>query len=177
MKRYYNETTKEWYYEGKSMTRQINNSCVFSGVPSVEHLTEWGFVEWVEPAPTPQELLDKAKRDKITELEEYDNSSAVNEFTIGGSPMWLTHDERAQISQSITAYKATGATSMTKWFNGVAYTFELTAWEYMLNTLLVYASEALNVTESHKAAINALTDVEDVEGYDFTTGYPNKLAF
>jgi hypothetical protein len=40
----------------------------------------------------------------------------------------------------------------------------------------VYASDALNVTEGHKAAINALESVGDVEAYQFT-GYPEKLAF
>jgi hypothetical protein len=45
----------------------------------------------------------------------------------------------------------------------------------MLNALEVYAAEALNVTESHKAAVNALTTIEEIEQYDITTGYPEKL--
>ena len=40
----------------------------------------------------------------------------------------------------------------------------------------MYASDALNVTEAHKAAINALESVEDVEAYEFS-GYPEKLSF
>lgn len=60
---------------------------------------------------------------------------------------------------------------------GVAYTFPLTLWKQMLNTLIVYVSEALNVTEGHKAAIQALQTIQDVEDYDFTTGYPQKLVF
>jgi hypothetical protein len=47
----------------------------------------------------------------------------------------------------------------------------------MLGLVEVYASDALNVTESHKAAINALDDIEDVEAYDYTVGYPDKLSF
>ena len=46
----------------------------------------------------------------------------------------------------------------------------------MLNAVEVYASEALNTTESHKAAINSLDSIEDIEEYDFTIGYPNKIA-
>ena len=45
----------------------------------------------------------------------------------------------------------------------------------MLNALEVYASEALNVTEAHRAAINALTSIEEIDEYDFTTGYPKKI--
>ena len=43
--------------------------------------------------------------------------------------------------------------------------------------LEVYAGDALNVTESHKAAVNALNSVEEVEAYDITDGYPEKLTF
>lgn len=57
MKRYYNATTKEWYMEGTSITRKIESG-VFSGIPSVEQLTEWGFEEYIEPEPTPEELSE-----------------------------------------------------------------------------------------------------------------------
>lgn len=38
MKRYYNEATHEWYTEGQSLTKKIDNG-VFSGIPTVEQLT------------------------------------------------------------------------------------------------------------------------------------------
>ena len=47
----------------------------------------------------------------------------------------------------------------------------------MLVAVEVYAGDALNVTESHKAAVEALESVEDVEAYDYTVGYPTKLVF
>ena len=47
----------------------------------------------------------------------------------------------------------------------------------MLVAIEVYAGDALNVTESHKAAVNALDSVEAVEAYDITAGYPEKLSF
>ena len=81
--RYFNNSTKEWYTEGQSVTRKIDNG-VFSGIPSVEQLTEWGYVEWHEPEPTPEQLLQRAKDAKIAELEAYDSSDAVNSFTLCG---------------------------------------------------------------------------------------------
>ena len=176
-KRFYYQTTGEWYTEGTSITWRLSNGALFTGVPSVEQLTEWGFTEWVEPAPTPEQLLQQAKDSKIAELEAYDSSDAVNSFTLGGQTMWLTREERTQIDESINAYEATGATQMTKYFGGVAYTFTLTLWKQMLNALIVYASEALNVTEAHKAAIEQLTAVADVEAYDYEVNYPPKLSF
>lgn len=175
-KRYYNATTQEWYTEGQYMSRELGNG-VFSGIPTVEQLTSWGFKEWHEPEPTPEQLLEIAKANKIAELEAYDQSDAVDSFTINGNPMWLTRDERTQIDESVSAYSAKGETQMTKYFAGVPYTFPLTAWKTMLNDLIVYASEALNVTEGHKAVISRLDTVQEVEDYDYTQGYPAKLAF
>lgn len=175
-KKYYNPTTHEWYTEGNSITKYIDGS-LFSGIPSVELLMEWGFEEWVEPTPTPEELLARAKVNKIAELEDYDASEAVNSFTVGGVEMWLDAPTRQQLRISLDACYTMGRESASKWFNGVEYTFPINAWYQMLTALEVYAADALNVTESHRAAINDLDTIEAVEGYDFTTGYPSKLSF
>ena len=176
MKRYYNPTTHEWYTEGTSVTRKIDNG-VFSGIPSEKRLIEWGFEEWHEPEPTHEELLARAKSAKIVELEAYNKSDAVDSFTIKGKVMWLDHDLRQQLRISLDALSQGGRETVTKWFDGVKYTYPIDVWYYMLGLVEVYASDALNVTESHNAAINALTSVADVEGYDYTQGYPEKLQF
>ena len=121
--------------------------------------------------------LEVAKREKIAALMAYDSSDAVNSFTINGVSMWLDHQKREQLRVSVEAYKATGTETVTKWFGGVAYTFNVNAWIQMLNVLEVYASEALNNTERHKAVINTITTVAEVEAYDFETGYPAKPEF
>ena len=175
-KRYYNSTTHEWYNDENSLTRRVNGA-VFSGIPTIEQLTEWGFEEWVEPAPTPAELLERAKQEKIAELEAYNVSDNVDSFTIGNQTMWLNVEERQQIATQISANEAVGRTSMTRWFNGHAFTFPLNTWKQMLVALEVYCGDALNITESHKAAIKTLTTVAEIEGYDYTTDYPEKLIF
>ena len=175
MKRYYNPTTNEWYTEGNSITKNINGS-LFSGIPSVEQLTAWGFEEYIEPTPTPEELLARAKSAKIAELEAYDQSDAVNSFSVNGQEMWLDAQTRQQLRISLDANQQAGRETVTKWFDGVQYTYPIDVWYYMLGQVEVYAGDALNVTESHKAAINALESVEDVEAYEFT-GYPVKLSF
>ena len=176
MKRYYNHTTKEWYTEGQSLTRKIDNG-VFSGIPSVEQLESWGFEEWVEPTPTPEELLARAKANKIAELEAYDASEEVNSFSVNGKQMWLDAATRQQLRISLDAMQKAGREEVTKWFDGEKYSYPIDVWYYMLGLVEVYASDSLNVTESHKAAVNALTSVSDVEAYDYTVGYPDKLSF
>jgi hypothetical protein len=134
--------------------------------PSEEQLIAAGYTEWVEPTPpepTPEELLERAKQQKLFEIDEYDRSEAVNSFTLGNQTMWLTVEERQQIATQISANEAAGRESMTRWFGGQAYTFPLASWKQMLVAVEVYAGDALNVTEGHKAAINAMNSIEDIE--------------
>lgn len=175
--KYYNEATAECYEEGQEITRRIDDYTVFSGTLTAEILTEWGFVEWTDPEPTEEELLERARLEKLAEIDEYNQSNNVNEFTVNGIPMWLTVNERQQISTQIAANGAVGRTVMTKWYGGHSFTFPLTVWEQMLVALEVYAGDALNVTEEHRAAVNSLQTVQEIEAYDITDGYPEKLVF
>lgn len=129
------------------------------------------------PAPTPEDELERAKQRKIAQINAYDKSESVNSFTLGGQKMWLTVEEREQIATQISANEAVGRNTMTRWFGGHEFTFPLATWKQMLVALEVYAGDALNVTESHKAAVMALENVEAVEAFDITEDYPPKLNF
>ena len=166
----------EWYTEGTSLTKNIPNG-VFSGIPSEQRLTEWGFEEYIEPTPTPEELLARAKADKIAKLETYNDSDDVNEFTIQGNPMWLTFDERNRLQEAVDAKESMGKEFMTKVWNGIEFTFPLTTWKQMLAALEDYAFDCQNVTDTHKAAIDAKTTVKQVNSYNFKKNYPEKLSF
>lgn len=68
---YYNATTGEYYYEGRSITRRLDNGYLFAGVPTEQQLAEWGFEEWVEPTPsepTEQELKQLRMSEILMEL-------------------------------------------------------------------------------------------------------------
>ena len=143
---------------------------------AAEHVGE-GSSPGTEETPHLVPTLSDAIASKVAEINAYDTSTSVNSFKLGGTKMWLSFDERARIRQSIDAYRNEGKMEMTKWFNGKAFTFPLDTWQTMLDKLSVYASEALNVTERHKAKVKALTSIEAVEEYDYKTGYPEKLSF
>jgi len=167
----------------------INNKQVFfnggsiiieTGVivnPTDEQLVENGWLPYQKPEPSDEEKLAAAKAEKLMQIDVYDSSSNVEEFTINGVPMWLGHELRQQIRTSAEAYSAAGYDNMTKVFNGAEFTFPITTWLQMLNALEVYAAEALNTTERHKNNVNAMANVQDVIDYDYTTGYPEKLRF
>ena len=179
-KRYYNSTTKEWYTEGQSMTRRVDNG-VFSGIPSEEQLTQWGFVEWIEPAPTPEQLLERAKASKIAEIEAYDNSTAVNGFIIrtadGDFMEWLDPNKRNNASRAIESAKKLGIPTLTTAIGDIPVTLTTEDADTYLAQLEMYAVTCAGVTAQHKAAVNALTTVEEVTAYDYTQGYPEKLRY
>jgi hypothetical protein len=180
MKRYYNATTKEWYTEGQSMTRRVENG-VFSGIPSAEQLYDWGFREWIEPAPTPTQLLERAKANKIAELDAYDSSEEVNSFrvNIGNEAVtaWFTPEQRADYKNSIDAAELLGRDVVRPVINGIEIALPVSVAKTALAQIQLYANQCYGVTEKHKAAINALETVGEVEAYDFERLYPEKLIF
>ena len=72
---YYNKKTGEYYYEGRSITRRLDDGRIFAGVPTEQQLAEWGFEELVEPTPpepTEQELKQLRMSEILTELAQTD---------------------------------------------------------------------------------------------------------
>jgi len=180
MRIFYNETTGEWYREGDVITRPVENG-VFSGIPSIEQLLSWGFVERGEPVPTPEERMAQAKRKKIAELEAYDDSDAVNSFDIvmEGKTMsaWIEPDKRSNYRGSLEDCELLGVTDIEVPIAGMLIPMTVADARVKLAQVQLYADRCTIVTEGHKYAINALDTVEEVEAYDFSTGYPEKLVF
>lgn len=179
MKKKYYKTVdnKQVFFEGNILTVEPKDEqgitmSIFN--PSEKQMLDAG---WLIYEPTDEEKLATAKSEKIKQIENYDASSNVEQFTINGTPMWLNHEVRQQIKTSVEAYIATGAETVTKIFDGVEYTFPCEMWLQMLAALEVYAAEALNATERHKNNVNAMDNIQDVIDYDYTTGYPEKLRF
>ena len=47
----------------------------------------------------------------------------------------------------------------------------------MLYALELYASKCYDNTQFHKAVINSLNALDSLDGYNYKTGYPDKLQF
>ena len=173
MKTYYNPSTGEWYYEGNAITRRIDENTIFTGYPTEEMLEDWGFEEYIAPAPTPEELLERARNEKLNALYMYDSSPEVNSFNLFGEDMWIAPDERSNYMLTLQGAQRLGISEITFLGHVVPVNTALT----MLDAINIYAMQCVGVTEAHKADINALTTIEDIEAYDYTTGYPAKLVF
>lgn len=114
---------------------------------------------------------------KMSEIERYDKSSAVNQFYIGDTAMWLDKETRTGLMLRFQAEQAVGNIDTTLWANGVQYPLSLSLAVQMLYALEVYASACYDNTQRHIAAVDNLSTIEEIQSYDYTTGYPEKLRF
>ena len=122
-------------------------------------------------------VLPAIKEYRIKQVSDYDGSSAVNEFTYDGVPMWLDKDTRAGLKMRFEAEEAAGKAETTLWYGSQSFTLAIAAAKNLLNALEVYASGCYDKTAEHKAAILALEDADEVIAYDYKAGYPEKLEF
>ena len=145
--------------------------------PPHDILLEDGWVEYVTPQPTAEQLLNRAKRQRIKEIQDYDASSAVNEFFIGEASVWLDKATRAGLKLRFEAEIAIGKTDTTLWYNGQQCSLPLATAMQVLYAIEVYASACYDCTQQHIANVMAMTTIEEVEQYEELTGYPDKLHF
>ena len=119
--------------------------------------------------------LKQAKVDKIAEITAYDTSSSVNGFVLNGLLVWLDKATRVGLMNSTTIAKAAGQKTTTLWLGGLKLVVDCDKAIQLLSALEMYALECFNVTASHKQAVSELTTIEEVEAYNYKSGYPKML--
>ena len=150
-----------------------NGSQTFN--PKEDAILADGWVEYEPPVIVP--TLEDIKSRKVDAILAYDSSDAVNEFSIGGVPMWLDKATRAGLLLRFEAEGKVGRTETTLWNDGQSYTLPLEQAQQILIALELYASACYDNTQSHIAEVQKMESKEAVEAYDYTTGYPSKLLF
>ena len=145
--------------------------------------------EWVEyrPATSEEDVLnegwllyeniDEEKQEKIQQVVEYDKSIDVNSFFIGSTQAWIDRDTRVSLMNSTTILKNAGQETTTLWLNNIPFVISCELLIQMLGMLEIYALQCYNITEQHKANINNLTNIEEIQNYDYKLNYPEKLTF
>jgi hypothetical protein len=123
--------------------------------------------------PVATEHEETALERKLREIDEYD----VYSFAIGDKDYWLDTQQRHEILEQVAAYRAAKEKEMTRWIDGDEYTFTLTQWIKIAQRITVYASKVENTKNTHKKNVSELQDEIEIDHYDFTTGYPEKLKF
>ena len=166
--------------DGKTIIKVANEIVIRSNGkqtfnPKEDAILADGWVEYEPPVIVP--TLEDIKARKVDEILAYDSSEAVNEFSMGGLPIWLDKATRAGLLLRFEAEAKAGRTSTTLWYNGLPFTLPLTYAQEILIALELYASACYDNTQRHIAEVQKLDSKEAVEAYDYTSGYPQKLLF
>lgn len=101
------------------------------------------------------------------------------DIVINGQTMaaWLTPDKRSDYKNSLDSAELLGMTEVHPVFNGVALTIPIQTAKMALAKIQIYANQCYGVTEKHKVNVMALTTIEEVEAYQYKSGYPERLRF
>lgn len=125
-----------------------------------------------------ERTLWDAKREMEANISQYDNSENVNSFTINEeTSAWFTVQERTNYKNSIDSAKLLGVEQLSFFIGNTSLTISTELAERMLAAIQLYADTCFIVTKQHKLAVNSLETVEEVDNYDYTVGYPDKLNF
>lgn len=119
--------------------------------------------------------LATAKARKLAEIDTYDTSGEVNNFLVDGSNTWLDKATRVGLMNSTTIAKNLGQEKVTLWLGSTQLTLTCDKAISLLSAIEMYAVQCFDTTAAHKKAVSELTTLEEVEKYDITAGYPDKL--
>ena len=113
----------------------------------------------------------------ISKINEYDKSSQVNGFTINGIYTWFDKATRVGLRNSTNVLKKLGNETTSLWVNNKEIAIKCDQLTDMLDKLEIYALNCFDITSKHKRNVYQLSTIEEIENYDYTSGYPEKLTF
>lgn len=145
--------------------------------PTHEMLIADGWAVYTKPEPTAEELFERAKSELKQSIINYDSSDAVNIFFMGDMPMWLDKATRAGLMLRFQSEQAIGKEETTLWYDTHSFTLPIATATQMLYAIEVYASACYDNTQKHLANADKISSIEEIEAYDCTIGYPDKLTF
>lgn len=122
-----------------------------------------------------ENTLEQVIADKINTIQAYDNSEAVNSFSLNGKSVWIDREDRLGTRRAIELDIEAGHTESEVWLEGMKLVVNSQLALKLLDQLGYYAYQAYNVTQRHIYNVRQLTTIEEVNAYDYTAGYPKKL--
>lgn len=125
-----------------------------------------------------ERTLEDAKHEAINKINNYDRSENVNQIIVNDDiKVWFTPEERANYKNSVESAKLLGINEVSIFIGDTLFSVSVEKAEKMLAYIQLYADECFIVTKQHKLNIEALETIEEVDNYDFESGYPEKLSF
>ena len=145
--------------------------------PTEEQLIVAGYHKYVAPEKT----LDDYKNDKIHKIMSYDSSSSVNSITVKHGDdefsYWLNMAQRSKLRVSAQTMKDLGYKTYRLDIRekGISIDADIDTLITSINKMEEYATLCYRATTDNLNAVKALTTIDEVNNYDYKTGYPTKL--
>ena len=174
MKRYIKEISGRNVIKSRSQIT-IDNNGMTTYNPTEEMILADGWVEFQDQVY--EETVDDIRRQKMSEVEQFDLSNEVNCFYVNDIPMWLDKNTRSGLMLRFSAELGMGKETTSLWYEGIEFPLPLDVAIQMLYAIEVYASNCYDNTQKHLSIISKLETKEEIERYDYKVDYPEKLRF
>lgn len=131
-------------------------------------------VDWIRGCldGTYKNRVDEVKAKVLAEIEAYDKSEKVNGFTYNGKTLWLSKEERLSLMDRFGRELEEGVEQTNLFYGGEAIPLAPSDALILVKMVSSYADKCFDQTQKHLNNVNRLSTVEELEGYDYTTGYP-----
>lgn len=143
---------------------------------SEQFIYDNGGSDYVAPDLPDHDSLNRARQSKLFSINAYDSSDAVNSFLFNGQPMWIDKATRVGLVNAANAYKALEHVVITVGIGGLSVTLPPDMLISFLYQIEMYALACYNVTLRHTNEVSELLTLADIERYDITEGYPEKIS-
>lgn len=162
----YNPTKEQFLQAGYYPIKEVPED----GVDIIENNTLLHYIGFEQGK---QNAINK----KLEEIDAYDISSDVNGFYINNMSMWIPRETRVSLQNSTAILLKNNIETTTLWEGTIRFDIPCILLLQMLDALEIYALHCFNVTAEHKANILNMDSIDDINSYDYTIGYPEKLVF
>lgn len=140
------------------------------------------------PQPTEEELVDRARQEKLSEIQAQDAKSnkfyvsvKQGDVEVAKKEFWIDKDTRNSLySITLPSLQKSGETMTKLWTNGVPpQSIDVpVSWAMeKLPLLEVYAKKTYDLRASNEAAAYAATTVDGIKAINVEEGYPEYLTF
>jgi hypothetical protein len=147
--------------------------------PTLDLILEDGWlVDNVLPYEANDEIkLSDAINHVISEIKLYDKSNSIQECYINNTPLWFDKEERVSINRRFEIEKKMGIETSKIWYNDNFFEIKINDGILFLEELELYSIKVFDTTNIHIKNVKELNSIQEVNSYDYMTGYPEKIHF
>lgn len=136
----------------------------------------WLAEGWIvfEPVPEEEPVELKFERIQSSILDECQNfyESVILKVNFNGELLWVPFADRVGYKSYLEDIQEAGITEYN--YKGVTLSVEQAL--VILRQVNVYEFRCNQIYEQHVANIKAFTSIQDLENYDYTSGYPEGIS-